>query len=277
MRCDLGEILEIGEKKGCAVPAFNVYNLETLLGVLNAAEETGAPVIFQMYSRLFDNQEARYLAPAILQAIDDLKTPAVFHLDHGAGEKEVVRALRCGATGVMIDASVLPLEENIQKTADIVKLAEAAGVSVEGELGHVGSAEDEVMSEYTKADEAAWFVEKTGVQALAVMVGTAHGHYKKAPTLALARIREIHQVTSAALVLHGGSGVPDDQIRGAVQAGVRKVNFGTDLCCAFLNQVFLTDRSMTAVDMFMKKSVEAVKNFAIGKIKLLGAGEKWQR
>lgn len=277
MRCDLGEILEIGEKKGCAIPAFNVYNLETLLGVLNAAEETGAPVIFQMYSRLFDNQEARYLAPAILQVIDDLKTPAVFHLDHGAGEKEVMRALRYGATGIMIDASVLPLEENIQKTAGIVKLAGATGVSVEGELGHVGSAEDEVMSEYTKTEEAVRFVEETGVQALAVMVGTAHGHYKKAPVLALERIREIHQATSAALVLHGGSGVPDDQIRGAVQAGVRKVNFGTDLCCAFLNQVFSTDRSLTAVDMFMKKSVEAVKDFAVGKIKLLGADEKWQR
>lgn len=274
MRCDLGEILEIGEKRGCAIPAFNVYNMETMLGVMNAAKETGAPVIFQMYSRLFDNQEARYMAPAILQAMDDLETPASFHLDHGAGTPEVMRALRYGATGIMIDASMLPIEENMKQTKMIVDLADSVGVSVEGELGHVGSAQDEITTEYTKAEEAVRFVEETGVRALAVMVGTAHGHYKKAPVLAIDRIREIHQASPAALVLHGGSGVPDDQIRSAVQAGIRKVNFGTDLCCAFLNQVFRTDRGITAVDLFMKQSVEAVKDFAVCKIKLLGADVK---
>ncbi len=274
MRCDLGEILEIGEKRGCAIPAFNVYNMETMLGVMNAAKETGAPVIFQMYSRLFDNQEARYMAPAILQALDDLETPAAFHLDHGAGAPEVMRALRYGATGIMIDASVLPIEENIKQTKKIADLAAAVGVSVEGELGHVGSAQDEITAEYTKVEEAIRFVEETGVRALAVMVGTAHGHYKKAPVLAIDRIREIHQASPAALVLHGGSGVPDDQIRSAIQAGIRKVNFGTDLCCAFLDQVFRTDRGITAVDMFMKQSVKAVKDFAVCKIKLLGADMK---
>ena len=149
MKYDLQSILEIGEKKGCAIPAFNVYNLETVLGVLNAAQETGAPVIFQMYSRLFDTQEARYVAPAIMEAIDTLKTPAAFHLDHGAGEPEVMRALRYGATGVMIDASVNPLEENIAQTRRVVELAGAVGVGVEGELGHVGTTKDEVMAAFT--------------------------------------------------------------------------------------------------------------------------------
>ena len=271
MRYDLGEILEIGEKRGCAIPAFNVYNLETMLGVMNAAEETGAPVIFQMYSRLFDNQEARYMAPAILQAIEDLKTPAAFHLDHGAGKKEVIRALRYGATGVMIDASTQPLEENIRCTKEAVELACAAGVSVEGELGHIGMAKDGVGNEFTKAEDAERYVKETGVRALAIMVGTAHGHYKKAPELAIDRIREIHETVPAALVLHGGSGVPDDQIQAAVKAGIRKINFGTDVCCSFLDEVFRTDRSLVAVDMFMKKPIESVKEFAVSKIKLLGA------
>ena len=159
MKYDLQSILEIGEKKGCAIPAFNVYNLETVLGVLNAAQETGAPVIFQMYSRLFDTQEARYVAPAIMEAIDTLKTPAAFHLDHGAGEPEVMRALRYGATGVMIDASVNPLEENIAQTRRVVELAGAVGVGVEGELGHVGTTKDEVMAAFTEVQHFPHFKE----------------------------------------------------------------------------------------------------------------------
>ncbi|WP_370808984.1 class II fructose-bisphosphate aldolase [[Ruminococcus] torques] len=274
MKYDLQSILEIGEKKGCAIPAFNVYNLETVLGVLNAAQETGAPVIFQMYSRLFDTQEARYVAPAIMEAIDTLKTPAAFHLDHGAGEPEVMRALRYGATGVMIDASVNPLEENIAQTRRVVELAGAVGVGVEGELGHVGTTKDEVMAAFTEVDEAVRYVDETGVTALAIMVGTAHGKYKQAPVLGIDRISEIHAATKAHLVLHGGSGVPDDQIQAAVKAGIRKVNFGTDVCCSFLDEVFKVDRSIYAVDLFMKKPIEAVKEFAISKIKLLGADTK---
>lgn len=272
MRCELGEILEIGEKRNCAIPAFNVYNLETVLGVMNAVQETGAPVIFQMYSRLFDTQEARYVAPIILEAIDTLRTPAVFHLDHGAGEPEVMKALRYGATGVMMDASSRPIEENIAQTKRVVGLADSMGVGVEGELGHIGSAGDEISAPCTEVDEAVRFAEETGVQALAVMVGTAHGHYKQAPVLALDRIREIRDAAKVKLVLHGGSGVPDDQIRAAVSAGIRKMNFGTDVCCSFLDEVFRMDPKVYAIDLFMKKPIESVKKFAISKIKLLGAG-----
>lgn len=273
MRCELGEILEIGRKQNCAIPAFNVYNLETVLGVMNAAEETGAPVIFQMYSRLFDTQEAQYVAPMILEAVDTLKVPAVFHLDHGAGERQVMKALRYGATGVMIDASTMSLEENIVQTKTIADLAGALGIGVEGELGHIGSAGEDVSSSYTEVDEAVRFAEETGVQALAVMVGTAHGHYKQAPVLAVDRIREIRDATNVNLVLHGGSGVPDEQIQAAVAAGIRKVNFGTDVCCSFLEEVFRTDRKTYAIDLFMKKPIESVAKFAVSKIKLLGAGK----
>ena len=274
MRYNLQSILEIGEKRKCAIPAFNVYNLETVLGVRNAAEKTGAPVIFQMYSRLFDGQEAEFLAPAILEAIDSLDTPAAFHLDHGAGEKEVLRALRYGATGVMRDASTSPLQENILLTRKTVEMAAEVGVGTEGEIGHVGSTKDAVMDAFTDVEEAERFVAETGVTALAVMVGTAHGKYRKAPVLGIDRIKEIHEAVNAHLVLHGGSGVPDEQIRAAVQAGIRKVNFGTDVCCSFLDEVFRTDRSVFAIDLFMKEPVRAVENFAAGKIRLLGADTK---
>lgn len=274
MKVDLQTILEIGEERGCAIPAFNVYNLETVLGVMNAAQETGAPVIFQMYSRLFDSQEAKYVAPIIKEAMYNLKTPAAFHLDHGAGELEVMRALSYGATSIMIDASIKPLDENIRITKRVVDLAGAAGVGVEGELGHVGTTKDATMADFTEVGDAVKFVEETGVTALAIMVGTAHGKYKKAPVLGIDRIREIHEATNAKLVLHGGSGVPDDQVRAAIKAGIRKVNFGTDICYSFLDAVRAVDKDIVAVDLFMKQPIEAVKEFAISRIKLLGADQK---
>lgn len=271
MKTTLKTILEEADRKGYAVPAFNVYNMETVLGVLQAAQETKAPVIFQMYSRLFDGPNARLTAPMVLEAIDQLETPAVFHLDHGAGIPEVQRALRWGVTGIMFDASALPLEENITATRQVEELCGACGVSVEGELGHVGTTRDAAMGEYTKVDEAVRYAKETGVSALAVLVGTAHGHYKQAPALDIRRITDIKAATGVPLVLHGGSGVPDDQICTAVEAGVRKVNFGTDVCCSFLDSMFAVSRDIIALDLFMQEPVAAVKKFAMEKIGLLGA------
>ena len=268
---DLKKILDIGEENGFAVPAFNVYNLETVMGVMQAAEETGAPVIFQMYSRLFDSQIAQYVAPIIREAMNNMKTPVAFHLDHGAGVPEVLRAFRYGATGVMIDASRKPLEENIAITKGVVEMAAEMGIGVEGELGEVGKAAEGVSKDYTKVEDAAKFVNETGVCALAVAVGTAHGHYKQAPVLALKRIEELHEGQKAHLVLHGGSGVPDEQIRMAVEAGIRKVNFATDLCYAFLDQVMVTERTTVALDVFMREPIHAIRDYCIGKIRLLGA------
>jgi len=271
MLTDLDTILKIAEKRECAIPAFNVYNMESVMGVMAAAEETQAPVIFMMYSRLFDHVNGALAAPMILEAIRRLPTPAVFYLDHGAGIAEVMRALRYGASGVMIDASNFPLEENIAKTRQAVQLSAECGVPVEGELGHIGSVADEKMSEYTDPAEAERFVRETGVAALAVMVGTAHGRYKKAPVLDIPRLRKIRDAAGIPLVLHGGSGVPDDQVRMAIEAGVRKVNFGTDLCYSFLDSVFAVDRSTVALDLFMREPIKAVKDFAISKIRLLEA------
>ncbi len=274
MLVNLKEILDIAEKGKFAVPAFNVYNMETVMGVFEAAEELNAPVIIQSYSRLFTNKEAYFLAPIVLAAAKKAKVPVCFHLDHGAGYKEVAKAVRYGASGVMIDGSAYEFEKNVEMTKNVCEICNALDIPVEGELGHVGSVNDDSMGEFTKVDEAEEFVKRTGVSALAVLVGTAHGRYKKAPKLDIERIRDIKEAVKIPLVLHGGSGVPDDQLLSAVDAGIRKINFGTDVCYSFLDKVFETSRDLVAIDMFMKDAIENVKNFAMSKIKLLGAENK---
>lgn len=274
MLVNLTEILGIAERGGFAVPAFNVYNMETVMGVTQAAEELNAPVILQSYSRLFTNGEAYYLAPIVLAAAKKAKVPVCFHLDHGAGYAEVAKAVRCGCSSVMIDASAYEMEKNIDITKKVCQLCGELAIPVEGELGHVGTVNDERMGEFTKVDEAVEFVKETGVSALAVLVGTAHGRYKKAPKLDIDRIRDIKSAVKIPLVLHGGSGVPDDQLLAAIDAGIRKINFGTDVCYAFLDKVFETSRDKIAIDIFMKDAVENVSEFAKGKIRLLGAENK---
>jgi len=271
MLVNLQTILKDADEKGYAVPAFNVYNMETAMGVIKAAEEQRSPVIMQFYSRLATTGFADYLAPVILKAAKKATVPVCMHLDHGAGYEPAAIALQNGATGIMVDFSALSLEENIEKTAKAVKLLSVMDIGVEGEIGHIGKAADGVPTDYTTVEEAKKYVEGTGVSALAVAVGTAHGRYKQAPVLQIERIREIKEAVGTPLVLHGGSGVPDDQIKLAVEAGIRKINFGTDLCYAFLDSVFNVDRKIVAVDLFMYEPIEAVKNFAVSKIQLLGA------
>ena len=271
MLVNMKELLAAAERKGCAIPAFNVYNGETALAMFKAAEEADACIIVQMYSRLFMSEEAEFIAPSIVDAANRSKAKICFHLDHGSCDEAVARAIRWGCTSVMRDASALPFEENAAVLSRVVHFAHDLDISVEGELGHIGFAKDGVPTDYTQVDEALRYCEMTGVDALAVAVGTAHGHYKQAPVLAIDRIRELHEAIPAALVLHGGSGVPDDQIRAAVAAGIRKVNFGTDVCVSFLDAVRKVDPSIIGVDVFMKEPVQAVKRFALEKIALLGA------
>lgn len=274
MLVKLQTILKDADEKGYAVPAFNVYNMETVMGVIKAAEESRSPVIIQFYSRLATTGFADFLAPVILKAAEMASVPVCMHLDHGAGYEPAAIALKNGASGIMVDFSQLSLEENIEKTTAAVKLLSVMDIGVEGEIGHIGSAADGVSTEYTTVDEAKKYVEETGVSALAIAVGTAHGKYKQAPVLAIDRIREIKKAVGTPLVLHGGSGVPDDQIKLAIEAGIRKINFGTDLCCSFLNGVFEVDRSIIGIDVFMREPIECVKRFAISKIELLGAKDR---
>lgn len=271
MLVSMNEILALAEEKQCAVPAFNVYNLEMVNAVMQAAEELRAPVIFQNYFRMYESDLGDLLAAVILAAAKKMSVPAVLHLDHGENERQVVRALRSGATSVMIDASARPFEENVAVTRAVVERAGYVGVPVEGELGHVGLAADTKTDPFTQVDEAAEFVRRTGVSSLAIQVGTAHGRYKQPPKLDIRRIEEIREATGIALVLHGGSGVPDEEIRAAIAAGIRKINIGTDLCYAYLDGLFEAPRNQPAVDLFMEGPTEQAKNYAMEKIHLLGA------
>ena len=274
MLVNLQTILKDADEKGYAVPAFNVYNMETVMGVIAAAEELRSPVILQFYSRLATTGFSDYLAPVILKAAELASVPVCMHLDHGAGFVPATVALKNGATGIMVDFSTLPFEENVAKTAATVSLLREVNVGVEGEIGHIGAAKDGLPSDYTTVEEAKEYVERTGVSALAVAVGTAHGRYKQAPVLAIDRIREIKEAVGTPLVLHGGSGIPDEQITRAIEAGIRKINFGTDLCYSFLDGVFAVDRATVAIDLFMKEPIECVKRFAASKITLLGAKDR---
>ena len=278
MLVSLKEIIDLAEKGNFAVPAFNVYNTETLMGVVKAAEEQRAPVIIQIYPRLVKEEVGYYLAPAIVAAAKKATVPVCFHLDHGPSEFEILRSLRWGATGIMYDGSVHPFEENIENTKRIVDMCDAVDVSVEGELGHIGSVNDDSMDEFTDPKEAAEFVKRTGVTCLAVLIGNAHGHYKKTPKLDIERVKAIREATGGIpLVLHGGSGIPADQVKAAIKAGIRKMNIGTDVCCAFADGTKETlddpERSL-AVDLFMKHPIETVKKLAVEKIKLVGADGK---
>ena len=278
MLVTLQEIIGMAEAGNFCVPAFNVYNTETIMGVVKAAEEAKAPVIMQLYPRLVNEEVGYYLAPAIIAAARKASVPVCFHLDHGPSEQEAMRILRWGATGVMLDGSVHPFEENIALTKHIVDICGAVGVGVEGELGHVGSVNDDAMEEFTDPAEAGEFVKRTGVCCLAVLIGNAHGHYKKPPKLDIERVKAIREATGGLpLVLHGGSGIPDDQVKAAIAAGVRKMNIGTDVCCAFADGTKETlddpNRSL-AIDLFMKHPIERVKQLALEKIKLVGADGK---
>lgn len=278
MLVSLQEIIGLAEKGNFCIPAFNVYNIETVMGVIDAAEEAKAPVIIQVYPRLINEQVGYYLAPVILAAAKKASVPVCFHLDHGPSEMEVIKTLRLGASGIMIDGSAHSYEENVKLTKHIVDICSAIGVGVEGELGHVGSVNDDAMEEYTDPDEAAEFVKATGVTCLAVLIGNAHGHYKKTPNLDIERVKAIREKTGGIpLVLHGGSGIPDEQVKAAIAAGVRKMNIGTDVCCAFAEGTSgsLNDPNRhPAIDMYMKPAIETVKKLALNKIELVGAKGK---
>jgi len=274
MLVTLQEIIAMAEQGNYCVPAFNVYNVETVMGVIDAAEETNAPVIAQLYPRLINEQVGYYVSPVVLAAAQKAKVPVCLHLDHAAGKQEVYRALRWGYTGIMQDGSTLSFEENVALTRSTVEMCSTLGIGVEGEIGHVGSAADDSMGEFTDPAEAKAFVEQTGVCCLAVLVGNAHGHYKKTPKLDIDRIRQIRQACGVPLVLHGGTGIPDDQVKAAVAAGMRKMNIGTDVCCAFAEgtKAALDDPNRSlAVDVFMKTAIESVKALAVNKIRLTGA------
>ena len=227
------ELLSKAKAGKYAVPALNVDNLESVIGVLRAAEETGKSIIVQTIPRTLDYGGVGTYS-AMIRALYGGGADICIHLDHGGSEEICRKCIEKGYTSVMIDGSALPFEENVKLTAKVADIAHAAGVSVEGELGTIGGKEQtEGKISYTDPKQAREFAMRTGVDSLAVGVGTAHGVYKGVPHIAVDRIAKIAARTSVPLVLHGGTGIPTDQIKKAISLGVAKINVNTECQLAF--------------------------------------------
>ena len=228
----LKDILPEARRQGYAVAAFNVANLETLYPVVRAAELEGYPLIVQVYQRLFNDERAGMIAAMCRRLAETRRIPIALHLDHGASLDVIIKAIACGYTSVMFDGSALEPAENIRMTRQAVEIARSAGVSIEAEIGHVPFGDGEIrLSEPSEAEE---FIAATGVDALAISVGTVHGYYKQAPKLDIERTRAISKAVDTPLVLHGGTGVPDAELCAAVGNGVAKVNIATEMQHLFL-------------------------------------------
>ena len=235
------ELLLDAQKNHYAVGAFNVENMEMVMAVLAAAEQQNSPVIMQTTPGTVKYAGFDFYFANVRTAAERTKIPVVMHLDHGNSFAMAMQAFRAGYTSIMIDGSKLPFEENIALTKSVVDVCHASNVPVEGELGKVGGKEDDLENDddnpYTDPQEAKIFVERTGVDSLAIGIGTAHGVYKGIPKVNMEVLSAVCQVVDVPLVMHGTSGVPDEQVRDAVSRGICKVNYATDLRIAFTNGV----------------------------------------
>ena len=235
MLVNLTSVLADAQKNHYAVGLFNTTDTDMLEAVISAAEETRSPVIIGTAEVLLPHGELKLIAPSVLAAAKRATVPVVMHYDHGLTFDRCMEALQLGFSSVMFDGSAGDYQKNIADTREIVKIAHAFGATVEGEIGHVGQADQEdndATDLYTRVDEAVEYLNATGVDALAVSIGTAHGAYKSKPKLDFDRLTDLHAALPVPLVLHGGSGLSDDDFRRSISCGISKVNIFTDLCLA---------------------------------------------
>lgn len=243
MLITMGEMLREAQAKSYAVPAPNVWNEESVRAVLDAAEELRSPIIldYSFMVRGFGDRAAQVMYEQMLYTVPwakEASVPVAINLDHGMAYHHAVTAIRNGFSSIMVDRSSLPYEENVREVSELVKIAHAVGVSVEAELGHVGEGETyDATANLTDPDQAADYVEKTGIDCLAVAIGTAHGAYSGTPHIDFDRLEEIRKRVSIPLVLHGGSGTGDENLARAARSGITKVNLYTDLVTAGMEEI----------------------------------------
>ena len=292
MLVSLKELMEDAEKGGYAVGAFNVSNLESLMAIMQAAEETGRGVILnyaEVHAPFLSMEQAALI---MLDAAKKAKVPVCVHLDHGSSMESCIQANRLGFTSVMLDASAEDYETNVRETKEIVRLAHSVGVTVEAELGHIFSSDmglaespkeaetlesfDSAEDVYTDPATAKDFVERTGVDVLAIAFGTTHGIYTKKPKLDLERITKIKEAIDIPFVMHGGSGLSKEEFQTAIRNGIRKINYYTYMTLAggravkeALDQkspdenVFFHDIPMIAVEAMKENVKEAIQVFGM--------------
>lgn len=233
------EVLSFAQAHGTAIPAFTVDTLEIAEEIASAAEERRCPAILMIGQNTFKYNKLERLADVCRGVAGSVRVPLALHLDHGSGYDQVIACLRNGFTSVMYDGSKLPLRQNIAETRRAAEAARAVGVSVEAELGAIGGTEDGQTAKANLVDveEAREFLAEVQIDALAIGIGNAHGVYKSAPKLAFDRLEQVAGLGGPPLVLHGGSGIPDEMIRKAISLGIRKINVATEVRLAFMEGV----------------------------------------
>lgn len=274
MLVTLEEILKDAEEKKYAVGLFNMLNLEMARGIAEAAEEERSPLILGVAEVHLPLIPFEYAAEIMRHIARKLTVPVCLHFDHGTNYGKIMDAIRNGFSSVMYDGSALPYEENIANTKEISKVAHSLGVSVEAELGHVGMGNNEsdfnCSDCYTKTEQVNDFIERADVDALAVAIGTAHGKYIKKPVLDINRLSEIYSVAEKPLVLHGGSGLTDDDFKNTIKHGIRKVNICTEMCVA-AREAYIGSENH---EILFDDAKNAVKEVVKTRMRLFGSSNK---
>ncbi|RCW48278.1 class II fructose-1,6-bisphosphate aldolase [Halanaerobium sp. MA284_MarDTE_T2] len=278
----MAEILNDAHKKGYAVGGFNINNLEFLQGIVWAAEELNSPLILQASEGAIRYMGMDYVAGMVDAAVKNTSIPVALHLDHGSSFEKVMQCIRNGFSSVMIDASKLTFAENIELTKKVVEAAHSVGVSIEAELGTIGGTEDDHKVEgkdamYTDPEQAKEFVDATGVDALAVAIGTAHGVYKGEPELDFERLDTIKKLIDMPVVLHGASGISAADLKKGVELGVNKVNVNTDFQQVFtakIKELFADDPDLYDPRKYCGPGRDAIKEKVKEKIMILGSSDR---
>lgn len=277
MLVNLNDVLLKARKEGYAVGLFNTTDTDMLDAAIQAAEEMNSPIIIGTAEVLLPYGALDLIAPSIVAKAKEAKVPVVVHYDHGLTFEKCKEALKLGFSSIMFDGSAHDYRTNVKMTKEMVEYAHSLGASVEGEIGHVGEAitEDNLLTDrYTTVKEAKDFLESTGVDALAIAIGTAHGAYKSKPVLNIERLKEIRKSVDVPLVLHGGSGLSDDDFKNTIANGIAKVNIFTDLCIAGTNAMKEAIESELDYLTIRNLKVKSIKAAIIKKIKLFGSENK---
>lgn len=278
MLVTLEEILKDAEIKKYGVGLFNMLNLEMARGIIEAAEEERSPLILGVAEVHLPTIPFDYACLIMNKIAREASVPVCLHFDHGTNYRKILTAIKGGFTSVMYDGSALPYEENIARTREISKVAHALGVSVEAELGHVGGAEgggdDGHEAQYTNVSQVNDFIRRADIDALAVAIGTAHGQYKTKPKLDINRLKEIYKISEKPLVLHGGSGLSDDDFRNTIKNGIRKVNICTEMCLAAHKAYTVAFEENTNFEIALSAATNTVKEVVRQKMRLFGSSKK---
>jgi len=278
----MNAFLPKAREKKFAVGQFNMNNLEFAQAIAEAAAELNSPFIYGVSEGALKYMGLEFTVAMAEAAAKKYGVPIALHLDHGSSFEVAMKCIRAGFSSVMFDGSHYPLEENIRLTKEIVKAAHAMGVSVEGELGTIGGVEDDISvdeedAHLAKPEEAIRFYEETGVDALAIAVGTAHGMYKGEPKIRFDIIEKVASQIPAPIVLHGGSGVPDDMIRRAIQAGVGKINVNTEnqvACTNTIREILDKDKKVYDPRKYLGPARQAMIEVVKSKILLFGSNNQ---